>query len=93
MRLLKRLVRESVIAGNSSELRALMLTEAQIELFLLVKSGKLQNSSQVAKHYRVSTQNAFNKLNRLYSAGYIMRRSIEAPSGGFEYVYYVDQED
>jgi len=82
------LIRKAVINGESSNIRKLLLTPAQVELvkrILTCDAG--YTTARIAKLYKVSVQNAFAKLNRLYFAGYIYRVEREAATGGIEFIW------
>jgi len=81
------LIRASVMRGRASQIRALLLTSEQVKLVMKVEEGELSTTTEVAKYLNVSSQNASSKLNNLYKSGYIDRRSVDAKSGGYEYIY------
>jgi hypothetical protein len=45
------------------------------------------STSETARHFSLSIQNASNKLKRLWEEGYLLRDEQAAPSGGCEFVY------
>jgi len=82
-------IRSQVILGRSAEIRALLLTDNQLELAMKVDEGEVTTAAQLADKMDISIQNASSKLNRLYVAGYIDRFTRSSDSGGIEHVYSV----
>jgi len=82
-------IRKLVIKGNSSNIRSLLLTVSQINLFNKVKKSKTKfiTSSILSNEIGISVQNANAKLIRLYQAGYLDRIETSSDSGGIEHLY------
>ena len=84
---ISRTIRKQVMAGNSSNIRALLLTKSQISLVNMVEEAGSATTAVVADVLEVSVQNASAKLTKLYTAGYLEREYASAASGGVEYIY------
>ena len=84
---IERTIRKQVMAGNSGDIRSLLLNEDQIELVKKIGKASFITAAEISKDLNVSIQNASSKLNRLYRAGYLERLATSAKSGGIEYVY------
>ena len=80
-------IRKAVMDGKSDYIRRLLLNSHQIWLVQFIDKKSFCTAREVANMLDVSIQNASAKLNRLYAAGYITRKSIPAETGGIEYLY------
>lgn len=72
--------------------KSLTITNRQKKLFEFVQ--RLGSSGckarDVSNAFNITVQNASGSLIRLFRCGYLLRRSIEQQSGGFEWEYYAD---
>lgn len=85
-------IRRLVMAGKSELVRALLLTDSQVELVRAVELAGSMSTETLAVKLNITSQNASAKLNRLYRAGYLHRKIVSAKSGGIEYIYTVDEQ-
>lgn len=75
------------IAFNHYEkLRGLSISKRQFELVQYLNC-KLVTSSDMAKKYNISVQNASQQLNNLYKKGYLIRQEINDSTGGYLFQY------
>ena len=82
-------IKKAVLAGDGSEIRAMLLNSDQVELVEYVKKCGTLRASLLSHIKGVSIQNASSKLNRLYTGGYLERTETSADSGGIEYFYTI----
>jgi len=83
-------LRKQILAGNGSDIRALLLTKQQRYLVYHIRKQGNVTTVEIAKHKGVSVQNASSKLQKLYLKGYLKRDALTADSGGIKYVYKVN---
>ena len=83
----EREIRKMVMAGDSGDIRNLLLTDSQISTVRWVSGRKFATAANLAFILGVSIQNASAKFNRLHKAGYLERLTTSAKSGGIEHVY------
>ena len=83
----KRQIRKMVMAGDSGDIRNLLLTNSQISTVMWVGRRKFATAADLAFILGASIQNASAKLNRLHKSGYLERLTTSAKTGGIEHVY------
>lgn len=77
-----------VWSGENARLIGPKPTEGTTELFDYILENPFVTTSMIVSKFNLSVQNASNKLNRLWSDGYVLRRERVSPSGGTEYQYF-----
>lgn len=82
-----RFVQSLVMGGQAAGIRKLLLTPDQIRLVVIIGQYEFVTSYFIKGLLDVSIQNASSKLKRLYEAGYLVRSTREADTGGIEYTY------
>ena len=80
-------IRKWVLAGRSSSIRALLLTDNQRELVNYIYEEGFMTANTLSSILNVSIQNASSKLACLYNKGYLRRHTQSAESGGVEHTY------
>ncbi|GKX50321.1 winged helix-turn-helix domain-containing protein [Budvicia aquatica] len=76
-----------VKSDASYEVLGVKLSSTVKELLDFVVSRKMVTTSNVAKHFDISAQNASGRLKKLYETGLILGQKEVAESGGLEFVY------
>ena len=62
-------------------------SDANKPLLDYILKNRAATTSQVAKYFDITAQNASTRLKKIYSAGYINRTEETAETGGKEFVY------
>jgi len=76
------------IANSPDTVRAMMLSPQQAEVLGYARTlGEPVRSSEVAKRFKLSIQQACMVLSQLHGKGYMNRTSRPQASGGWEYEY------
>jgi len=75
----------SSILKHRTRIKDLMISASQAKIIKLASKGIQTNS--LAEKWGISAQNASSRLNKLFWKGYLIREQVDAPSGGFEYIY------
>lgn len=82
-------IRGLVMRGHSAKIRALLLTQDDVDVVRWVGSdGPGVTTGQLAARLGCSIQAASARLSRLWRRGYLTREERTAPSGGIEYFYW-----
>lgn len=75
-----------LIYFNHAKIKSLFLTKNQIRLVSYLKSKKA-SSSEIAKKYNISTNNASTQLSALFDKGYLERFTVKDSTGGIFFEY------
>lgn len=63
-------------------------TEGTADILNYILESPFVTTNSVVAKFKLTVQNASNKLNRLWKDGYILRKECVSPSGGSEYQYF-----
>lgn len=75
-------IREVVASGYSPIIKSILLSDTEYKLYRSIKKGGI-TSSELSKKQGISVQGANQKLMKLYEKGYLDRKSVPDPTGGF----------
>ena len=68
-------------------IKQLSLGKTEIEIVELVQCGE-RTTRDIAQLMNVAMNSISTQLNTLYKKGYLRRKQVTAPSGGYEFEYY-----
>jgi len=88
MKVLHHIIRQQVLRQNVDSIRALFLTDSQMQLLKGIGSRDV-TSRVLASELGISMQNAYAKLEQLRRGGYLTRVNVGKPNGGSMYRYGV----
>lgn len=75
-------IRKLIICGWSPSVKSILLSDTEYLLYRSIKKGGI-TSSELSKKQGISVQGANQKLMKLYEKGYLDRKSVPDPTGGF----------
>ncbi len=83
------------ILDNMSEIKKMMLSEAQLNLMIGITQreryhGMKTSAFDLSIETQISIQSASSRLKKLHDTGWLKRKKMNDFTGGIYYVYYVD---
>jgi len=81
-------IRSMSIQGYNDEIRKLLMTKQEREIYMYIGLVKESTSEKIASYFYLSSQHASGILSKLYKKGYLRRLEQPQESGGYEWRYF-----